>query len=132
MNSDDFAARSKMRGGTMKTVLLAEDTPELRELMGNALRKCGYKVVEAKNGMEALRLFNAIPEIQAVVTDLEMPMANGIQLAGAIKEIDPAMPIVMWSGSDDPKLSTVNLFLEKSGGSKPVLAFLDQVFKGAA
>ena len=45
----------------MKTILLAEDTEELRELMGNALAREGFKVVTAKNGMEALRLFKAIP-----------------------------------------------------------------------
>jgi len=115
----------------MKTILLAEDTEELRELMENALTNEGFKVIAAKNGMEALRLFKAFPEIMAVVTDLEMPMMNGIQLVKEIRDMDTLTPIIMWSGADDPKISGIN-FLPKSVGSKPVAKILANLFKEAA
>lgn len=109
----------------MSTILLAEDTEELRELLQGALEKKGFKVIIAKNGMEALRIFkNNMPNIDGVVTDLEMPMMNGIQLVKEIRSLDSTIPIVMWSGSQNPKLPKLNLFLSKSDGSKGVVDFL--------
>lgn len=106
----------------MKTVLIAEDTAELRELMTFALTRAGFKVIEACNGMEALRLFKQHPEISAVVTDLDMPMMNGIQLVQEIKGVSN-LPIIMWSGSMNPGLKIT--FIPKEEGSKPVIAMLE-------
>lgn len=116
----------------MKTILFAEDTPELHDLMKGALEKAGYSVIGAKNGMEALRLFQSFPEIQAVVTDLEMPMMSGIQLTLAIREIDSQVPVIMWSGSDNPKMAQLNLFIEKLAGTKPVINALNTLTNGKA
>lgn len=107
----------------MSTILLAEDTPELRELMAGALRKAGYHVVEAANGMEAMRLFQKNHDINAIVTDLEMPLMNGVQLVKEVRAIDTQIPIVMWSGSMNPGLPIT--FLSKMDGSKPVIQMLD-------
>lgn len=109
----------------MKTILFAEDTAELRELMGDALRRAGFNVIEAKNGMEALRLFNAMPEIQAVLTDMEMPMLNGIQLCQEIQKIDPTVPVIMWSGAQNPGIAGLTSFFPKETGTKPVVAMLN-------
>lgn len=109
----------------MKTILFAEDTEELRELMADALRRAGFKVIEAKNGAEALRLFKAIPEIQAVLTDLEMPMLNGVQLCQEVQKIDPTVPVIMWSGAQNPGIAGLSSFFAKETGTKPVVAMLN-------
>lgn len=105
----------------MRTILLAEDTEELRELMSYALVRAGYKVISAANGMEALRLFRANPDIAAIVTDLDMPMMNGIQLVNEVGA--STLPIIMWSGSMNPGLKIS--FIAKEQGSKPVIAMLE-------
>lgn len=111
----------------MKTILLVDDTQELRDLMQFQIEKAGFKVVTAQNGAEALRLFKAIPEIQAIVTDLEMPIMNGIQLVQAVREIDAQVPIVMWSGAINPNIASISFF-QKEEGYKPII----QVLKGVA
>lgn len=107
----------------MKTILLVEDTEELRVLMTNALTKSGFKVIAATNGMEALKIFKAFPEIEAVVTDLEMSVMDGIQLIKEIRKIDTGTPIIMWSGSVDPQIYGISFF-SKEVGSKPVSKML--------
>ena len=58
-----------------KKVLVVDDTPSIRELIANFLRKSGYQVTEANNGKEAFRkALDTIPDI--VVTDVVMPEMN--------------------------------------------------------
>lgn len=107
-------------------VLLCEDTEELRELMGNALRAEGFEVVEACNGMEGLRKFKLDTSIEAVVTDFQMPLMTGRQLIIEIKALAPRVPIIMWSGSDDPHIEGI-LFLTKLVTARQVAKALKEV-----
>jgi two-component system, chemotaxis family, sensor kinase CheA len=79
------------------TILVVEDSFTVRELQRNILESAGYPVVTARNGREGLGQLTAHPDIAMVLTDLEMPELNGIELTRAIRG-DPAhaeLPVVI-------------------------------------
>jgi len=65
----------------MHSVLVVEDDPMLRTLMVRTLSEKGYRALQASDGIEALELLAADPEIELVVTDIVMPRMNGVELA---------------------------------------------------
>lgn len=69
------------------TVLLADDTPYFRRLDRSYLEQAGYHVVEAANGEQALSTARK-QKLCAVVSDLEMPLLGGLQLAQEIRETE--------------------------------------------
>jgi PAS domain S-box-containing protein len=81
-----------------ETVLLAEDAELLRQHVRRILEENGYRVLEAADGREALALGEATPEIDAVVTDLMMPLLGGMELARRLRERRPGLPVVFISG----------------------------------
>ncbi len=90
--------RRPVQPGT-EQVLLVEDEEMVRSLTGRALREYGYKVLEARGGEEALRLFKASAErIDMVVTDVAMPGMGGRELARRLRAEAPELPILFISG----------------------------------
>jgi chemotaxis protein histidine kinase CheA len=88
------------------TVLVTDDSPIVRDLICEVLRSHGVVVVEAGDGMEALEQLDRHPEISLLVTDVEMPRMNGLDLirrirAGAGRRL-PAV-VVSTRGSDEDK-----------------------------
>jgi CheY-like chemotaxis protein len=81
-----------------EAVLLVEDADEVRRFAAMALECQGYRVTEARNGVEALLLLQEHPEIAIVVTDVVMPDMGGATLAGLIRPLRPSVPIVFMSG----------------------------------
>ncbi len=68
------------------TVLVVEDLALVRTFMSDFLDEAGFKVFEAVDADEALQILQARPDIQAVISDIEMPGAmNGIELAKAVR-----------------------------------------------
>jgi two-component system chemotaxis response regulator CheY len=86
--------------------LVVEDSASMRELMGFALRRIPrVEVVEASNGLEALQQLSA-GRFDLVVTDINMPVMDGLKLVGRIRADDryAAVPIVVVtteSGGED-------------------------------
>lgn len=81
----------------MATILLVEDQPEVRSAMRRALQRGGHSVTEARDGGEALRSLEREP-IELVITDINMPGMDGIELILAMTERWPALPVVAISG----------------------------------
>lgn len=84
-------------------VLLAEDEPLVRMFNAGVLDEAEYRVIEAANGEEALTLFEVRPDIQVVVTDVEMPGSiNGFELARRVTKQRPFVgPDRVWSCAPD-------------------------------
>lgn len=61
----------------------------------------GHQVVQASTGREALALIESLPEINLLITDEIMPGMTGTQLAGAVSERRPDLPIIIASGYAD-------------------------------
>lgn len=77
-----------------KRILLVEDQEALRACLRMVLELDGHHVTESCNGAEALSLFTP-GEFDLVITDLEMPVMAGDQLALGLKLLAPALPILM-------------------------------------
>jgi CheY-like chemotaxis protein len=82
-------------------VLLVEDDSALRRYLGVVLRRAGYEVTEAADGIEALRLALSSP-VAAVVTDAVMPRLGGAELCRLLRAQPrfAALPVVMLTGLD--------------------------------
>jgi signal transduction histidine kinase len=89
-------------------ILLVDDEPGIRKVLGIALEDCGYQVTAAENGEEALRLFREIaPAI--VLTDIKMPDMDGIELLQHIKAESPDTEVIMFTGHGDMDLAIKSL-----------------------
>jgi PAS domain S-box-containing protein len=86
-------------GGNGETILLVDDEPEILKIAGMVLTQNGYVVVNACDGIEALTLYVQNQEvIEVVVTDVVMPVMNGLNLARALRRINPRVRIIAASG----------------------------------
>ena len=92
-------------------ILLVDDEPGLRKVLGITLTDLGYDVIVAPDGREALRLFEfRLPPI--VLSDVKMPGMDGIQLLQAIKRIRPETEVIMITGHGDMALAVRSLKFE--------------------
>jgi two-component system, cell cycle sensor histidine kinase and response regulator CckA len=88
-----------------ETVLLVEDSKELRSLLKEMMEAAGLNVVEASTAEEALRLVAQYPgTIDLLITDMVMPGLSGQQLARRLKQICPKLRVLYMSGYADVAL----------------------------
>lgn len=81
----------------MSVALVIEDNPSIREFVSEILWRAGYQVVEAKNGLEGVRLSRELtPEV--VISDVYMPGQDGIHVLRELKRMNQPARIVMISG----------------------------------
>lgn len=89
---------SELPRGT-ETILLAEDEQDVREVAREFLESGGYKVIEARDGAEALRLMDKHKgRIDLLITDMVMPRMTGQELAARLKGSRPALRMLYMSG----------------------------------
>ncbi len=81
-------------------ILVVEDEPLVREVIGVYLREDHHTIETAANGREALEKFQD-GAFDLVLTDRAMPEMNGDQLAAEVKKISPHMPVVLLTGFGD-------------------------------
>ena len=86
---------------TRRTVLLAEDDRALRRYLEVILRRAGYEVLPAADGLEALKALLSLP-VDAVVTDAVMPHLSGHELCRFLRDHPQLkdLPVVLLSGAD--------------------------------
>jgi DNA-binding NtrC family response regulator len=83
----------------MATVLVVDDNPGVRQIVELVLKQKGFETMSASNGLEALMLYSSYRvDLDLVVTDIDMPQMNGIELAVRIRDLDPGKKILMMSG----------------------------------
>jgi two-component system cell cycle sensor histidine kinase/response regulator CckA len=88
-----------MPRGAGECILVVEDEDAIRRLLQVTLERAGYRVLVAGNGAEGVARFTEHRgDIQLVITDLMMPVMDGVEAIRAIRAIDPAMGIVAVSG----------------------------------
>ena len=92
-------------------ILLVDDESGIRKVLGITLEDLGYEVLTAEDGRQALELFRKIkPAI--VLTDIKMPVMDGVALLRRIKAEEPETEVVMISGHGDLDLAIESLKLE--------------------
>ena len=86
----------------VETVLLVEDEEVVREMAMEILRECGYHVLQAEDGPDALHLARQHPgEIHLMLTDVVMPRMSGRELAEQLTPLRPDMRVLYMSGYTD-------------------------------
>lgn len=93
-------APSRVEGVThgTGTILLVEDDELVRGITRHTLQMFGYKILEAVNGEDALRLVSQHEQIDMVLTDVVMPKMNGRQLVERLKVLRPHVKVLYMSG----------------------------------
>lgn len=87
------------RDGNAKTILLVEDEHAVRTFVLALLQKCGYNVISAVDGIDALDKANAHKgAIDLLLSDVEMPRMTGVELATQFSKERPNIPILLMSG----------------------------------
>jgi FixJ family two-component response regulator/nitrogen-specific signal transduction histidine kinase len=89
-------------------LLLVDDEEGIRKVLGISLTDLGYQVLTAENGEEALEIFRREnPPI--VLTDIKMPVMDGIELLRKIKDESPDSEVIMITGHGDMDLAIKSL-----------------------
>jgi CheY-like chemotaxis protein len=108
------------------TILLVEDEPSLRALARNVLKRAGYKVYEAGNGLEALAVASQMscpPDL--LLTDVIMPEISGVELAEQLRRRWPDLALIYTSGYTDHALLERNAI-------RPDIPFLQKPYLPAS
>jgi signal transduction histidine kinase/ActR/RegA family two-component response regulator/HAMP domain-containing protein len=95
----ESAANASVAGGT-ETILLVEDEAILREMARDILKDCGYRILEACTGKQALEVWSQhAKEIDLLLTDMVMPEGmSGVDLAEWLLADRPDLKIIFTSG----------------------------------
>ena len=103
-----------------KKILVVDDEPDIREILGIYIADLGYDVTTAEDGLAAFNTFKK-EGFPIVVTDIKMPGMDGIDLLRAIKEEGPDTEVIMVTGHGDLELAIKSLKYEASDFiTKPV------------
>lgn len=122
--------------GNGELILVVDDESVIRDIAKQTLEHYGYRVLTAKDGTEAVALFvQHRQEIQAVLTDMMMPIMDGSATIRALQRLDPAVRIIAASGlSDNHKLADktnggVQAFLLKPYTARALVETLQSVLR---
>ena len=84
-------------------ILFVEDEADLVTIITDTLQKLKANFETAENGEIALQKFKDINDFDLIVTDINMPVMNGLELIKHIKEIRPEMPVIIMSAHTEPE-----------------------------
>ena len=94
-------------GGGHERVLVVEDDPSVARFIRLALEQSGYDVLLAANGEEALAALRlSSHEVALVVSDVVMPRMGGFELAAALRERAPDLPVLLVSGFAEGRVAS--------------------------
>jgi signal transduction histidine kinase/CheY-like chemotaxis protein len=113
--ADDASVLVPGRG----TVLLVEDEDAIRLLVQRTLEECGYTVLTARSGVEALALARATPRVDVLLTDVLMPQMSGPQLVERFLTRHPAPIVIYMTGHVDDSSMRLELDAEVTLLRKP-------------
>jgi len=78
-------------------LLFVEDEDDLIEIISDTLDKLDTNYLTAKNGEEALKLVEKNPDLSMIITDINMPVMNGLEMIEELKQKDIDLPIIVMS-----------------------------------
>jgi len=110
------------RARASETVLVVEDSDDLREIVERILTQSGYQVIVASDGPEAVEMSRKFAgHIDLLLTDVVMPRMQGNELAPLLVESRPDLRVLYMSGFAQPSLAA-------TGTLPPGLELLDKPF----
>lgn len=119
------AASEDSLAGT-ETILVVEDSDQVRKLVRTTLERFGYRVMEAADGKAALGILQkGQPPVDLVITDVVLPEMDGPEMAKRAKEYIPGLRVIYMSGYTGE-------FMVERGVQKPGLELIEKPFSPAA
>jgi PAS domain S-box-containing protein len=119
-----------------RLILVVDDEEIIRRTAKSMLERYGYTVVLAENGQEGLELFSTLGErVSAVLLDMTMPVMSGQETIYRLKEIDPAVKVILSSGNAEAealrqfKGTGLSGFLQKPYSSKTLADKIKEVLE---
>jgi DNA-binding NtrC family response regulator len=111
-----------------RTLLCVDDDPGTRGFYETLFGRYGYGVIVASSGRQALELFHAkATDIDAVISDYQMPGMNGAELAAELKRCKPTLPVIMITGRQPVPEEAPYCVDAALAKGEPVDSILDQV-----
>ena len=93
--------------GESKTLLLVDDEDAIRQIGQELLEDMGYQVLLAKDGKEAVELYRKNRnEIDIVLLDIVMPNMGGSEAYDRLRQINPKVKVLLWSGANINDVAT--------------------------
>jgi len=86
----------------MNRILVVDNEKSMREMLTIALGKEGYEVETARNGEVAVEMVES-SDYDVVITDINMPRSNGIDVLDAVNRVRPGTPVIMMTGYASPE-----------------------------
>jgi CheY-like chemotaxis protein len=87
------------------TVLVVEDDPAVRKAVTLAIKRSGFSVLSAEDGVEAVAIFRQHrDEVVCVLCDLTMPRMNGWETLAALRQLAPGIPVILASGYSEDQM----------------------------
>jgi DNA-binding response OmpR family regulator len=114
-------------GMSVETVLIVDDDPGVRAYVSEALRTGGFAILEAADGATALAIAETSARpVEILVTDVNMPGIDGLELARRVRALSPATGVLYMSGASAEMAATWSLaagsvFLRKPFGPDALL-----------
>ena len=99
---------SVMANGQMGRGLVVDDVAVVRRSIRMILANAGYEVLEAENGEQAIEIVQASVgrhPVDAILSDLQMPQVNGVELIAYFRTRYPAIPVVVLTSYTDVELA---------------------------
>ncbi len=118
VSRDENSSRGKAARGN-EIILLVDDNDTARDFICEVLELCGYKVLTAESGPNALKVINQTNyTIDLLITDVVMPGMSGTDLAAAVRNTLPDLKVIFMSGYTDRDLDL------ESAAADPNIDFL--------
>ncbi|MGC9505631.1 response regulator [Baaleninema sp.] len=122
------------------TLLVVDDSINLRHTLTSTLAKAGYEVVQARDGQEAIEQLQQHPDVRLVVCDVEMPRMNGFEFLSYCRQDSnlSQVPIVMLTSHSSPKYRQIaselgaTAYLTKPFSESEMLSSLEDIVGGEA
>ncbi|SFB87804.1 Response regulator receiver domain-containing protein [Marinospirillum celere] len=83
-------------------ILVVDDDALAAEMIGAVLESEGYQPLLAESAIEGMEQLNANPDVGLVISDMNMPLINGIEFFRELREQGNQLPFILLTG-DDPK-----------------------------
>ena len=121
----------------MPRILIADDEPNIREVITFALERAGFATITARNGSEALQQVRRGP-VDLIVLDIGMPEMDGLEVQKELNERGIAMPVIILTGHGDVSIAVSAMkagavdFIEKPFEKAVLLAAIESAFERLA
>src|SRR5262249_49178100 len=119
-----------------RRILIVEDGLSIGEFVDRVLRNAGYSTVRTVDGQEALELAEHIEPFDLLLTDLVMPRMRGTELARRLRQTDPTLKVLYFTGYSDRlfqekgALFEDEAFLEKPSSMEGLLEAVSLLLNG--